>query len=388
MKTTTHEMICESTAGTLGLRRFPLSAFLIASMAMLMLSGCDDLLAPKAADAQREEKEQMERMERECARAKQEKEKLASAIRTAAAEKKKAAEVRMAEYATEKTDLQTDLDSLSKAVTEAMSKRSDSGEEAKNEVKALNVLKDETVNALAVKYLGGNFSSYCEKFIRQVREGRADDARYRKAIEDADAIHSSAISDVKDWYDKTRDQRDSEIARLRREITSLESQRRSVRKDVANLTKHKMIGSLRQERERRERGFVLQHKMDDLDSEITKKRMQVDHLTHPDNSSATEYRAGDRAQIIRRQADYEHRRRLIDIERTMKPKRSVADIVSECEISTFGKLRETMAARIAKVEDDESACRKKIAALDSIQTSIPLATVQELNTFRKRLIDL
>ena len=98
--------------------------------------------------------------------------------------------------------------------------------------------------------------------------------------------------------------------------------------------------------------------------------------------------AGDLAQIIRRHADEEHRMRLIDIERTMKPKRSVADIVSECEISTFGKLRETMAARIAKVEDDESACRKKIAALDSIQTSIPLATVQELNTFRKRLIDL
>ena len=367
---------------------FHIVAFTIAPIALLMLSGCDDLLAPKDTDRRHDNNEQLERIAREAARAREEKAELASAIMAAVSEKRNVVESRLEECEAERADLQDDLDSLSKAVAAALNKRLNSGAEVKNEVKALNVLKDETVNTLAVKYLGGDFSSYREKFILQVREGRTDEARYRKAIEDADAVHSAALSDAKEWNSKARDQRGSEMARLRREIAGLESQRGSVRKEVSNLTKHKMIGNLRQERERREKGVVLQNKMEDIESEIRKKRRQLDFLSNPDNSSDTEYRASSRAQSAQSTADLQHRRRLEDIERTMKPKRSVADIVSECESSTFEKLRETMVARIAAVDKDVSECRKKIVALDAIQTSIPLATVQDLNNFRKRLIDL
>ena len=114
----------------------------------------------------------------------------------------------------------------------------------------------------------------------------------------------------------------------------------------------------------------------------------MDFLSNPDNSSATEYRAVSRTQNTSNIADSQHRRRLEDIERTMKPKRSVADIVSECEAETFGKLRGTMLARIAALDADESGSRRKLEALNTIQTSIPLATVQDLNTFRKRLLEL
>ncbi|MBQ3808764.1 MAG: hypothetical protein II840_12500 [Kiritimatiellae bacterium] len=364
------------------------SAILVAQMATLLVLGCDDILAPNDSDRRREAKEESERLEREAIRARKEKDELAATIETAVAGKKKITEERLAECEVERNVLRGDLDSLSKAIAEAMDRRLKSGEEAKAEVKALNVLKDETVNGLAVKYLGGDFAAYREKFILQVREGRAEEARYRKAIEDADSTYSSALSNAKEWNGKARDLRDSEISRLRREIASLESQRGSVRKDVSNLTKHKMIGNLRQERERREKGVVLQNKMEDIESEIRKKRRQLDFLSNPDNSSDTEYRASSRAQSTQSTADSQHRRRLEDIERTMKPKRSVADIVSECESSTFEKLRETMVARIAAVDKDVSECHKKIVALDAIQTSIPLATVQDLNTFRKRLLDL
>ena len=362
------------------------SAILVAQMATLL--GCDDILAPNDSDRRREAKEESERLEREAIRARKEKDELAATIGKAVAEKKKVAESHLAKCEAERTVLRRDLDILSRAIAEAMDKRLKSGEEAKAEVKALNVLKDETVNELAVKYLGGDFAAYREKFILQVREGRAEEARYRKAIEDADSIYSSALSNAKEWNSKTRDQRDSEISRLRREIASLESQRGSVRKDVSNLTKHKMIGNLRQERERREKGFVLQNKLHDIESEIDKKRRQLDFLSNPDNSSATEYRAVSRTQNTSNIADSQHRRRLEDIERTMKPKRSVADIVSECEAETFGKLRGTMLARIAALDADESGSRRKLEALNTIQTSIPLATVQDLNTFRKRLLEL
>lgn len=364
------------------------SAILVAQMATLLVLGCDDILAPNDSDRRREAKEESERLEREAIRARKEKDELAATIGKAVAEKKKVAESHLAKCEAERTVLRRDLDILSRAIAEAMDKRLKSGEEAKAEVKALNVLKDETVNELAVKYLGGDFAAYREKFILQVREGRAEEARYRKAIEDADSIYSSALSNAKEWNSKTRDQRDSEISRLRREIASLESQRGSVRKDVSNLTKHKMIGNLRQERERREKGFVLQNKLHDIESEIDKKRRQLDFLSNPDNSSATEYRAVSRTQNTSNIADSQHRRRLEDIERTMKPKRSVADIVSECEAETFGKLRGTMLARIAALDADESGSRRKLEALNTIQTSIPLATVQDLNTFRKRLLEL
>ena len=37
-------------------------------------------------------------------------------------------------------------------------------------------------------------------------------------------------------------------------------------------------------------------KMEDIESEIRKKRRQLDFLSNPDNSSDTEYRASSRAQ--------------------------------------------------------------------------------------------
>ena len=364
------------------------SAFLIALVAVLPFAGCDDALAPKAADRRREEMEQKAQMEKEAARAREEKAELVAAIKASVKERKKQLEPRLSEVETRVAAVKTDLDGLGKAIATAMGKKTASGEAPKHETKVLNVLKDETVNAFAIKYLGGDFSAAREMFISDVRNGRAEEARYRKAIEAADSAYESSYAQTKDWNSQTREQRDAEIARLRSEIARLESQRRSARKEVESLTKHRMIGSRRQERERAEKGVVLSGKMGDVESEIAKKRKQLDFLTNPANPVGVEYGAARSERSIRDNADHAHKRRLEDIERTMKPKRLLSDIIAACEAETFGKLQKTMTAKIEADGKEVSEIRDTLTKLGSIETTLPLAEMQDLRNIRKQLLTL
>ena len=364
---------------------------LLVGFVAMLLTGCDDVLAPYG-DNRRQKEEQEEReaqMEKEAARERAEKEKkeLASAIKATISEKRKLLEARLSDVVAMRRLLQADSDDLTKAIAAAMNKRGASGEEAKHEVKVLNVLKDEKVNALAAKYLGCDFSAAREKFISDVKNGRAEETRYRKAIADADAAYSSSLASAKEWNDRTREQRDHEMARLRHEIAGLESRLDATRKDISNLTKHKMIGSKRQERERAERGVVLGNKMAEIQDEISKKRRQLDYLTHPNNAVSVEYRTAYSSQSVRNEADRAHRTRLDDIDRIMKPNRTLLEIVSACESETFGRLQDVLASQIAAADKAESEFHEKIDALLSINAALPLATIQDLNVYRKKLLD-
>ena len=126
---------------------------LLVGFVAMLLTGCDDVLAPYG-DNRRQKEEQEEReaqMEKEAARERAEKEKkeLASAIKATISEKRKLLEARLSDVVEMRRLLQADSDDLTKAIAAAMNKRGASGEEAKHEVKVLNVLKDEKVNALA-----------------------------------------------------------------------------------------------------------------------------------------------------------------------------------------------------------------------------------------------
>ena len=272
------------------------------------------------------------------------------------------------------------------AVAAAMAKKTPSGEETKREVKILNVLKDEKINTLAIKYLGSDFSVARERYMSYVRDCFANEARYRKALADADAEHSDMVKLAKGWEDVTQAEREKEVSRLKSEIWGLEQRRNKIRKESENLTKNKMLGSPRQERERAEKGSVLREKMNDIQSEIVKKRSQLDSLTYPDRAVCVAQREASRSLSIRSNASIEHRRRLDDIERTMKPKRSLQDIVSDCEAETVGRLHETLAAKIAQSDKEMSDLRDKRDKISEMEVSLPLATIQDLNNFRKMLL--
>ena len=194
--------------------------------------------------------EEDRRSEEDARNAELERENLAPAMKTVVDERKKAIRDKISERDAQLQVLRIDLDSLIKAIATAMDKRLSSGTEPKHETKVLNVLKDETVNALAVKHLGSDFSILREKFIADVKIGRTEEARYRKAIADADANCSESLAKSKEWDSKNRAQQEAEIARLRSEISRLEVSRSKVRKEMSSLSRYGL-----ETRQRRTRAF-------------------------------------------------------------------------------------------------------------------------------------
>lgn len=124
------------------MERANMKLMLAIGFATLLLSGCDDVLAP-FGESRRRNEERAAQIEKEAARerAENEKKELASAIKTTIVEKRKLLEARLSDVVEVRRLLQMDSDDLAKAIAEAMGKRSTSGEETKHEVKVLNVLK-------------------------------------------------------------------------------------------------------------------------------------------------------------------------------------------------------------------------------------------------------
>jgi hypothetical protein len=313
---------------------------------------------------------------------------LAASVKAVCADKRRRFEEFVKNKRQELAPVCADLEALSKQVAAAMEKKSASGKDVQYENKLLEAMKDKTVNELAVKYLGGDFSSVREDFIKQVRDTSSAEERYRKALAEADAAHSAVAVAQKKLEGQTRDQQKAEISRLKKEISALEKRWAAVRKDINNLTKHSMIGDARAEQERREKGMVLENRLNDIQDEIVKKREQLDYLTAPGNAVAIEQRAMDKTQQLRRDADLNHYRRIDDIERRMKPKRFLADVLPEYESKTIGKLRATIVAKKDALEAEIAKCDGKIREIESIETSLPLAEARELQEFRKKLLGL
>jgi hypothetical protein len=313
---------------------------------------------------------------------------LAASVKAVCADKRRRFEEFVKSKRQELAPVCADLESLSKQVAAAMEKKSASGKDVQYEHKLLEAMKDKTVNELAVKYLGGDFSSVREDFIKQVRDTSSAEERYRKALAEADAAHSDVAVARKKLEGQTRDQQKAEISRLRKEISDLEKRWAAVHKDVNNLTKHSMVGDARAKQERRDRQEVLDNRLRDIQDEILRKRKQVDVLTSPGNAVAIEQRAMKETQWLQRSADNNHEMRLMDIERRMKPKRFLSDVLPEFESKTIGKLRAAIVAKKDALEAEIAKCDGKIREIESIETSLPLAEARELQEFRKKLLGL
>ena len=88
-----------------------------------------------------------------------------------------------------------------------------------------------------------------------------------------------------------------------------------------------------------------------------------------------------------RQMDAINARRsaLSDINRQLKPKKSLVETVAEFEESTIGKLRKTLSDKIAVLEKEEDTLKEKVAMADEILFAIPLCDLGELRRQRQRL---
>ena len=92
-----------------------------------------------------------------------------------------------------------------------------------------------------------------------------------------------------------------------------------------------------------------------------------------------------RTQLEQNRADYNRRYAMTDIDRRLKPKKALVDIVAEVESNTVGKLRTTITDRIAEVEKKVKEMTKKLTAVEEFLLAVPVESIQELNWRKAKL---
>lgn len=354
----------------------------IAVLFVAVFSGCDqDLLGEKADERQR-----LQREAEEISQLEQEKVEMAEGMSKAVVQKKRDLEVALKDAQKESESNGKDFEAVAKAISDAMTEGD--GEKQKHEVKVLRALKHPVVNDLATRILGKDFSLEVSEFTDRIRKARQEEGRYRKAIQEADNEYHKAVNETGGWAQATKEQRAAEIKRLKSEISRLESRRDSARKDIKNLTRHTLVGNRRQERERIEAGHEAEARYYDLEQDINKKKGQLDYLLHPNQVTASQASAAQKTQDAIRRAQYDHENRLRDIERTMKPAKSVVDITAEFENKTLGELRGRVNAARGESDKKVDEIKKKITRLNEIASVIPISSLNELQKLRLEFLAL
>ena len=337
--------------------------FLIFVFVCSLLCGCDFWGEKEdQATAYRMEREQEERD-------RQQRDEKAKAIRTYLDAKCKLVHEKLKPLTNELQIVRADAKRLEDEVSKITSSLGKEGKEISYEVSLLRILRNKSVNELAVKYLAEGFSLQSEEFIERVRKARMDEKRFKDALRKSDEQLDVAVEESKKWASASRVQRDGEIRRLEREIDNLVKKRQTTRRTMM------ATESVRREWE---------NKMRDYEAEIKRKRWQIDYLRNPDANRAIETRAVTRAQDIQRTALRIKEERDYNIHRRMKPQVSVMDITEEIGKNTIDKLRAEIKKKIDAKESEVKLLLKKAEIAHEIFISIPVSDMGELNRLKAR----
>lgn len=373
------------------------SMIALASSAILF-AGCDmDLMGEKREERKRAAEERANEE-----RARKELESQREAMTRYTTGKRQLFQSRLSEVMQAEKSLRSDLNTLTTVIDNTMSDKDAGGKDRKYETKILRILKNAEVNALASKYLASDFSSIVAIYIERVRDARAADARYAAALDNTESMYKAGIEETKNWSEKSQKQRDVEITRLQKEIKELESTRDRVLKEYRNLTRSEnsrvtttmrsntdrfaVVGDTTdRDQQRRDSAMVLEHRMSDLDSQINVKRNQIDYLRNPAEMNRQDNRALVAAQSRQMDAVNTRRSALSDINRQLKPKKSVTDVIAEFEADTIGKLRKTISDKITALDGETKSLKEKIALADEILLAIPLYDQGEIKRQRQKL---
>lgn len=264
-------------------------------------------------------------------------------------------------------ELTNDVARLESAMAAAAA--TSNGEELSFEVRLLRILKSETVGAMAQKYLSTGFSVQREAFVAKVREARAAEKEYLDAVSKCLSAFDAKVGDSTGWVTTSKDQRDAEVSRLRREIAELERQRTVVRRAL--------VGSKNQERERKE-------KIDDFDIEIKRKRRQIDDIRNPDASRRVEANAAMERQFAHDRANEAKRLELRDIDRRLKPKITVMDVATKVEAETLGALRKALDDRRCALSGREQDLSGKLRLAKELQLEVSVSDMAGLQNLKLR----
>ena len=281
--------------------------------------------------------------------------------------------------------LKDDIERFSKIIVSGGEEKDSAGKELPIETKLLRLLRNPEVNDLAKKYLSADFVLLQHEFVDRVRDARADESRYRKALAQSDATYSESLKESQKWVNATKEQRDAEISRLQGEINSWERRRVDYHKSLHDLEKKVLVGNVSQERERRERLAVIGRKIEESDREILRKRGQIDFLRNPTANAGMEGRAASRKQDVQRQANSQRDQELSTIDRYYKPKVTVAEVVSETSRKTIERLQGAMAEKSQAAEKELADAKRKEIEIKECLLAIPVSSMVELKALRSKM---
>ena len=373
------------------------STIALASSAILF-AGCDiDPMGEKHEERKRaaEERAQEER-------ARQELESQRTAMTKYTTGKRQLLQSRLSEIMRTEKSLRSDLNTLTTIIDNSMSDKDADGKDRKYETKVLRILKNAEVNALASKYLASDFSGIVAIYIERVRDARAADARYAAALDSTESMYKAGIKETMNWSEMSQKQRDEEITRLQKEIRELESARERVLNEYKNVTRNqnsRATTTMRSSANRytitgdttdkdRQRGdtvMVLERKVSDYEDQIMVKRNQIDSLRSPRQINRQANEALSTAQRRQMEAVNTRRSALADINRQLKPKKSLTDTIAEFEEKTIGNLRKTISDKINAIDGETNSLKEKIALADEILLAIPLYDQGEIKRQRQKL---
>ncbi|MBQ3289777.1 MAG: hypothetical protein IJH50_10240 [Kiritimatiellae bacterium] len=363
------------------MNRNTVKAMIALASSAILFAGCDiDPMGEKREERKRaaEERSQAER-------ARQELESQRVAMTRYATGKRQMFQSRLSEVQQTEKSLRSDLSTLTTIIDNIMFEKDTEGKDKRYETKVLRILKNAEVNTLASKYLASDFSGIIATYIERVRDARAADARYAAAVQDTEEIYGANIEETKKWSQMTHQQRENEINRLKDEITTLESKRKQVLNEYKTTTRHSILGKERQLLERGERKDVTNNKLLEIDDLLAEKRRQIDDLTDPNMQRQMVDKTAIAVQSRQQRAMDTRRVAMQDIDRRLKPKKTVTDVIAEFEADTIGKLRKTISGKIAALDGEVKSLKEKIALADEIILAIPLYDQGEIKRQRQKL---
>lgn len=235
---------------------------------------------------------------------------------------------------------------LSARVSE-LSEKVFSDKTAKRENALLALLRDESLNSLASRYLGGDFSLIRNEFISKVREAHDRQKRKEAALAANKAAYEAEIAGQAGKEAMMEKELDANLKKLQVRLADRERRLRYLRKDITSSAQAKS------KREREIRG---------TESEIRECRYQISRLqSRSGNGSSSS---------VRRQALARLDSANKEVEGKYKGGVSAYEVAEECENSTLRKLEAELAARERQLRDAKFLFARRKLFISSVSSGI------------------
>ena len=247
---------------------------------------------------------------------------------------------------------------MSKCVAE-LSDKVFSDKTAEREDALLAMLKDETLNVLAAKYLGSDFSLERNGFIAKIRDAYDREKRKAEAIAANKEMFSKTIAGLDSKDVQAENERRSQINSLKKQMGEKERQMRWLRAST--------MESMQSRRDRDRKISVLEREIDGLRGRISRL-----HSQSPDSSS-----------FVRNQALMRLESANKEVEKKFNGDVTAFQVADECEKATLKKLEAETAKKERSLRDRQYLLGRQKLFISSFVSGVETLNINALKTVRE-----